>query len=193
MACLRWVFLLLLALGLSCANPPQLVKRTPGLRLLYRPGVMPYLGNQKFSFDMDTHWKGPESVEGGVRYTSEKGEGTITIVHLPKDSPLWKDPKDIRQYLTTQGSTEDSHVLTGLIISSRTAARASYTTYRYDPEYLLGTRAQAFYDEVVLIEDRDGLFLIRLHATKPAFRRLHKAYAAFLKSLILAAPAVEEQ
>ena len=59
----------------ACASPPMWVRRTPVLRLLYRPWGQLYLENPKFSFEVKRDWKGPELVDGGVRVEGQDRPG----------------------------------------------------------------------------------------------------------------------
>jgi len=172
----------------ACSHPPRFVKRTPVLRLLYVPRTVPCLDHPKFSFELHRRWKGPKEHEGGRLYLRPGADASLWISFVPKGSPGYKEPLALRQYMTTQGTTEDGHVLSAVEVSSRTASRVRFTTYRYDPEYMLGAKADISYTELTMMEDPDGVYLIRLHAPKDRFDRIYPDYEEFLKSLTLAAP-----
>ena len=172
----------------ACAHPPRFVRTTPVLRLLYVPNTVPYLDHPKFSYELQKRWKGPKIIEGGREFTHPGLDAKLSIAYLSKDSPGWVEPAEYRKYMTTQGSTDDGHVLSAVEISSRTASLIRFTTYRYDTQYLLGQKLDVSYIELIMVPDPDGIYLIRLNAPKARFERAYPDFEDFLKSLTLAEP-----
>ncbi|MBI5596603.1 MAG: hypothetical protein HY928_10985 [Elusimicrobia bacterium] len=179
--------LVLLALvSAGCANPPRFVRRTPVLRLLYRPYGHPYLENPKFSFEMKRGWKGPEFIEGGVRFRHPRRRADISIAYHVEGANGWVEPKRYRRWMREQGSTEDRHIVEEVRISSYPASHTVYTTHTYDPEYLLGAKSDVGMTEVFMLPDDQGIFLIRYEAPRRWFHRYRSVFTRFLESLALA-------
>jgi hypothetical protein len=176
----------------ACSHPPRFVRVTPGLRLLYVPRTVPFLDSPKYSFELHRRWKGPKAVEGGHQFERPGTGGTLWVGYIPADSPAYKPPHAYRQWMTTQGTTEDGHVLSSVEVSSRTASRVRFTSYRYDTEYLLGTRATVSYTEITMVPDPDGLYVVRVDAPKTRFERLYIDIEDMFKTLVLAEPRKEE-
>lgn len=178
--------------GAGCANPPRFVKRTPGLRLLYRPWSKPFLDHPQFSFYIKSDWEGPQSVDGGVRFVDPRGRAWISVVFLMPNMEGYKPLSDYRQYMREQGTIGDSHVLSEIQISSRTASVARFTTYDYSPEFLLGEVVNVLYTELVLVPDPAGIYVIRYEAPKESFFRFYRVQASMLQTMTLATPREEE-
>ncbi|MDE2292338.1 MAG: hypothetical protein KGL53_09670, partial [Elusimicrobia bacterium] len=75
----RALVVLLLFSAAACADPPLWVRRTPVLRVIWRPWATPYLENPKFSFSIRRTWTGPEFVPGGVRFHAPHGSASISV------------------------------------------------------------------------------------------------------------------
>lgn len=182
--------LALLALSLTglsaCANPPRWVRRTPLLSYLYRPWGLPYLENPKFSFEMKRNWKGPEPADGGVRFRSPSGSARITVNYFLEGAPGWRAKKSWNQWMRQQGSTEDSHIVDTIEISSRAAAHVTFTEHEYDPEYLLGSKSAVRRTELSAINDEQGVFVIRYEALRGDFEAYRPVFLRVLDSLTLA-------
>jgi hypothetical protein len=178
--------------ALSGANPPRFVKRTPVLRLLYHPRMIPYLDSPMFSFEIHRSWQGPESIPGGARYLSKDGRAKISVVFYAEGSPQWKPPEDLRRAMRESGAVEDRHILVQVQISSRAAERAGYTTYLYDPHYLLGAKYEVLFTDVVLIPDPEGVFLAKLETRKTDYPRQLPYFLDVLHSLSLRVPKQRE-
>lgn len=184
---MRAAALLLAAVALAaCANPPRWVKRTRPFTILYRPYALPYLENPKFSFEMKRDWKGPENVEGGVRFRAPRGEAAVTVTYVLEGAPGWREKKAWRQWMRQQGSTEDSHVVDEVVVSSRPAVHVVYTEHHYDPEVLLGERSTVRRVELLVHPDEQGAFLIRYEGLLRDFHRHRGAFLRMLESLTLA-------
>ena len=184
--------LLALLFGSACANPPGWVRRTAPFKLLYWPYSSPYLENPRFSFEMKRGWKGPEAVEGGVRF--RRATASISVSYHLEGSPGWKAPKAYRQWMRQQGATEDTHVVDEVALSSKTAAHVVYTTHQYDPQYLLGAKQEVLTTELLMLPDLEGVFVVRYEAAQDDFWRYRRVYERFLESLVLAVaePKLEE-
>ena len=178
------LFALTALLGSACANPPGWVRRTRPFSLLYRPYGAPFLENPRFSFEMKRGWKGPEPMEGGVRF--RRASASIAVAYHLEGSPGWKAPKTFKQWLRQQGSTEDSHVVDQVALSSKTASHAVFTTHQYDPQYLLGAKQAVLATEMLVLHDVEGVFVIRYEAEQGDYRRYRRVYERFLGSLVLA-------
>ncbi len=157
----------------ACASPPRFVRKTPVLRLLYRPSTRPYLDDPMFSFDVRRGWKGPEKIPGGVRYEAG-GRAVISVAFLARGTEGWRPPEEFLRRLKEAGSVEDSHIPREVVISSRPASRIGYTTYFYDREVLLGERVDIRYTDIVMVPDAEGIFTAKLETLKadhPVYRR----------------------
>lgn len=181
----------LLAFGLSlaaaaCANPPLWVRRHQPFKLLYRPWGQLYLENPKFSFEVKRNWKGPEAVDGGVRFRAPSGSARVTVSYFLEGAPGWRDKRAWGPWMRQQGSTADSHVTDTVIVSSRPAARVIYTEHEYDPEYLLGAKSAVRRTELAVLPDEQGVFVIRYEALLGDFERHRATYLRFRDSLTLA-------
>lgn len=178
--------LALLAFLGACANPPRWVKRTAPFNILYRPWALPYLENPKFSFELKRDWKGPENVDGGVRFRAPRGDAAISVTYVLEGAEGWRAPKAWRQWMRQQGATEDSHVVDSIVVSSRPAQHVIYTEHHYDPEVLLGERSTVRKVELLVHPDEQGVFLIRYEGLRRDFERHRGAFLRMLESLTLA-------
>ena len=174
--------------ALACANPPRFVKRTPVLRLLYRPRMIPYLDSPMFNFEIHRSWQGPESIPGGARYVSKNGRAKISVVFYAEGSREWKPPEQIRRFMRESGAVEDRHILVQVQVSSRTADRAGFTTYLYDPKYLLGEKYEVIFTDMVMIPDPEGVFLAKLESRKLDYPDQLPYFLEVLHSLSLRVP-----
>ncbi|TPW19509.1 MAG: hypothetical protein FD126_2613 [Elusimicrobia bacterium] len=178
---------MLSAAGLaSCASPPLWVRRTPVLRLLYWPWGQLYLENPKFSFEVKRNWKGPELVDGGVRFRAPGSSARVTVNYFLDGAPGWREKKAWRPWLRQQGSTEDTHVVDTVEISSHSAHHVIFTEHEYDPEYLLGAKSAVRKTELTVLPDEQGVFVIRYEGLRGEFEKHRPSYLRFLESLTLA-------
>ncbi|MBI5243509.1 MAG: hypothetical protein HY922_07465 [Elusimicrobia bacterium] len=176
------------ALLLGCANPPRFVKKTPALRLLYRPRTTPFLGSPMFTFDIRRTWLGPKEIPGGARYLSRDRRSAISVAFHAQGSKEWKPPEEFRRTMRESGSVEDRHILISVEISSRPAQRAGFTTYSYDPEYLLGVKFDVLFTDIVLVPDPEGIFVAKLETPKPHYPHYLQDFLDVLHSLSLRTP-----
>ena len=181
-----WALAGLMSACVGCANAPRWVRVTPVLKLIYRPYASPYLENPKFSFDIKRNWKGPRPIEGGVRFRHPRGTAAISISYHLEGSAGWKAPADYKRWLRQQGSTEDSHLLDQVQITSYTASRAVFTSHEYAPEYLLGVKKEVIRTELIVLPDEQGLFLFRYEAALRDFEPHRRVFRRLLESLTLA-------
>ena len=182
---------LLFALSLACSHPAFM--RVPGLRSLYRPWGTPYLSNPRFSFVIKRDWLGPELITGGVRYSEKNENASVEVVFYPKGTPQWKEPVAFRQFMREQGTVGDSHVLQEVSISSRLASVVGFTSYHYDPKYLLGEKVDLLWIRLIMIEDPEGIYLIRMQMPKAHFNAYERnVFRRFLDSINLAEPKKRE-
>lgn len=170
----------------ACASPPRWVRRTPVLRLLYRPWGQLYLENPKFSFEVKRDWKGPEAADGGVRFRAPRGSARITVSYILEGAPGWRERKAWRAWMRQQGSIEDSHVVDTVTVSSRPAVHVVFTEHEYDPEVLLGARSDVRMTELAVLPDEQGAFFIKYDGLKEDFLRHRALFRRFLDSLTLA-------
>jgi len=182
-----------LVLFSGCANPPRFVKRTPVLRLLYRPWSKPFLDHPQFSFYIKRDWNGPISINGGVRYFEPKKRAWITVQFLMSNMEGYKSPNRYRKFMREQGTIGDSHILDTIEISSRTADVARFTTYDYAPEYMLGESYKVLMTEMTMIPDPAGVYVLRYEAPRRYFSKFYKVQKEFINSLAVASPREEEE
>lgn len=182
--------LLLAALSLTglvgCASPPRWVRRTPVLRLLYRPWGAPYLENPKFTFEFKRDWKGPEPAEGGVRFRAPGGTARMTVSYFLEGAPGWRERKSWPSWMRQQGSTEDSHIVDAVEVSSRPAHHVVFTDHVYDPEYLLGARSAVRRTELAVIPDEQGVFVVRYEGLLGDFNHHRASFYRMLQSMTMA-------
>lgn len=176
---------LIIACG-GCANAPRWVRVTPVLKLIYRPYASPYMENPKFSFDIKRTWKGPIPIEGGVRFRHPRGVASISVSYHLEGASGWKEPREYKRWMRLQGSTEDSHIVDQVVVSSYPASHVVFTTHEYSPEYLLGVKKEVIRTELLLLPDEQGIFLIRYDAAVRDFARQRKVFVRMLDSLTLA-------
>lgn len=186
---MRLLLLLALACAAACAHPPGFVRKTPLLRLIYRPAEAPCpVLHPRFRCMVARRWKGPEKTPGGYVFREPKGRAVISMVFHPEGSPDWKTPTAYRQHMREQGSAEDGRVLYEVLLSSRPASRVRFTTHRYDPRYLLGERKDVFYTDLVMIADPEGIFVFRYESLKAEFARHARVFEEFLRSISFPEP-----
>lgn len=138
----------------------------------------------RYTFISPPGWTGPEKLPAGVRFREPTGLGLITISFHETGSEHWDEPVELRRRMRELGATDDSHALDTVMISGRFASRARFTTYHYTGSEL-GERSAAFYTEMLMIPDPDGVYMIHYRAFAGDFRRLRSVYISFLKSLKL--------
>jgi len=169
-----------LALGLAASG----CGRVPALKPYY-----PYLGHPRFSFEYPRLWKA-QSIPGGVSLLEPKGRAEISIAYHSQGTPEYKPPELYRQYMAAWGAVEDSHQVSEVSVSSHTAFMARFTSYQYDPEYLLGEKVKVLLVEVLMVPEPEGMYVVRYQARKDDFwkKSWRGCYEHFLGSLILAWP-----
>ncbi|TBR25816.1 hypothetical protein EPO15_01440 [bacterium] len=178
---------ILAVLGLAaCASPPRWVRRTPVLRMLYRPWGLPYLENPKFSFEYKRDWKGPEPAEGGVRFRAPGGTARMTVSYFLEGAPGWREKKAWGPWMRQQGTTGDRHLVDTVEVSSRPASHVIYTEHEYDPEYLLGAKSSVSRIELAVLPDEQGVFVIRYEGLAADFAKHRKTFLRILASVTLA-------
>jgi hypothetical protein len=178
--------------AVGCANPPRFVKRTPVLRLIYRPWGKPFLDHPQFSFYVKRDWDGPETIDSGVRFREPKRRAWVSVQFLMPTSPDYRRPNEFRQYMREQGTIGDAHVLSEVEVSSRTASVARFTTYNYSPEFLLGEKVDVLYTEMIMVPDPAGLYLLKYEAQKDRFFKYYRVQKELLRTMTLATPKEEE-
>ncbi|MFA6028775.1 MAG: hypothetical protein WC969_02850 [Elusimicrobiota bacterium] len=183
---LRRLLLLAAALPvLACANPPNFVKKTPVLRTLYRPPFKPYLDSPVFSFEIRRSWTGPEPVAGGTRYRSKDGASTIEVAFHAENAKGWRPVAELRRDMAAWGSVEDTHTVVPVRVSTASAYRVAFTSYEYDPEYLLGASSRVTFTDFVLVPDPEGIIVARLRVPKGDYERHLRTFNELLRSMVI--------
>lgn len=170
---------------LSCANPPNFVKKTPVLRMLYRPPFKPCLDSPIFSFEIRRFWTGPEGIPGGVRYRSKDGASTIEVAFHAENAKGWRPVPELRKEMSAWGSVEDTHTVVPVQVSTASAYRVAFTTHEYDPEYLLGASSRVWFTDFVLVPDPEGIIVARLHVPKGDYDRHLRTFNEVLRSMVI--------
>lgn len=183
----RTLILAAACLPCACSWAPRFVRKTPVLRLLYRPSILPYLDDPMFSLEVRRGWKGPEKIPGGVRYEAG-GRASISVAFHASGTEGWKPPEEFRRRMKESGSVEDSHILQEVVLSSRPACRIGYTTYLYDREVLLGERVDIRYTDLVMVPDPEGIFTAKLESAKADYPVYRRDFENLLENLTLRQP-----
>lgn len=160
----------------------------PALKRLFPGPYYPYISNPRFSFEYPRKWGEGRSVPGGIRFRHPSAPVSFSISFLQEGHPEYKPPELFRQYMAAWGAVEDSRVVSDVNISSRPARQVFFTTYQYDPGYLLGARFDVLYSEVIAVPDPEGMYVIRYDADRERFwrRRYRRHFEHFLETLVLA-------
>lgn len=160
-------------------------KKKPVLRWFF-PKPVPVHAAKKFSCEYPKKWTRRAFPEG-AEFKDPAGRASLSVFYVPKGHKEYKPPELYRQYMASWGAVEDPHRLEEVLLSTWTAHRARFTTYRYDPGSLLGEKVEVYLSEVTMSPDREGLFIVRYHAPRDDFWRksYRRAYERLLKSLTL--------
>ena len=182
----RKTLLLLACLAVAASGCSHI----PYFRRWAKKPYYPYLKNKMFSFEHPRKWGDPIEIPGGVEFRAPERTAAFSMAFIERADPEYKDPDLYRRAMASWGAVEDEHRVETVEISSRTAYRVRHTTYRYDPEYLLGEKYQVSFTETMIVPDPRGLFIIRYYAPLEEFwrRRNLKHYQYFLRSLVMSAP-----
>jgi hypothetical protein len=180
------IFLLVASLG--CAHIPYFK------RWAKKP-YYPYLKHKMFSFEYPRKWGDPVATEYGVEMRHPDGLGLFSIEYIPNEAKAYKPPDKYRRDMTVWGSVEDTHVLTRIQFSSRTAYNVRFTSYEYDARYLLGEQVKVQMTDHTMVVDPRGLFVLTFRTPRDEFwnRKMRKEHRHWLGSLVLAAPPEDDK
>ncbi|MBI4387016.1 MAG: hypothetical protein HY551_06510 [Elusimicrobia bacterium] len=183
----------------ACAAP---VRRTdsnqkpPGRfatlrKLLTRPPTyLPCPEHPRFSCEYPRRWGKPKEIPGGLEFRDPKGRASFSIEFFAEAGPGYKSPDAYRKEMTAWGAVEDPHRLFQVEISSRLAHTVGFTTYEYDPGYLIGEKVSVQKTEFTLVPDDSGIYILRYRSGRADFLKPphRKHYEHFLSSLAWKAP-----
>lgn len=180
-------------IALFCVLALSACAHIPFFRRWARKPYIPYEANPRFSFEYPRGWSAGVAIPGGIEFRDPKGRAAFSAAFYARGSKEYKPPELYRQYMSGWGAVEDAHRAYKVVVSSRTGYQVQFTTYDYDPEYLLGERYRVWFTEATMLPEADGLFVLRYHAPRSEFwkNRHRRHYLHFLKSLALTTPPEE--
>lgn len=140
---------------------------------------------ERFSYVDTLEWGQPWTVPGGLEWRHPKGEARIQLRFVTGPEAAQRPAEAYLRRLKELGSPEDDHILSSLVISSRTASAVRYTTYHYPEPYLVGSVVRVSMTETAVVEDPEGYFVLQFRCAREGFSRLYPEFARFRSYLVL--------
>jgi hypothetical protein len=157
-------------------NPPEPI--TTGLLFKKKK---PKLGEGKaFKYIETLDWGEPKPAPGGLRWREKKDRAEIVVSYLKPGMEGFRPREKYLEEMRAAGSPEDSHTLEAVVISSRTAQVARYTTYVYPEGRLLGTAPEVFATETMLVPAAEGYYILRYRAKRDSFSEYYEEFRRFV-------------
>lgn len=174
-------FLAALILVAACGG----CRHIPYFKKWYKAPYLPYLKHKMFSFEYPRKWGDPVKLDYGAELREPEGLGSFSIEWIPKEAKDYKNPEKYRREMALWGSVEDRHIVNRLEISSRTAYNVTFTSYDYDPRYMLGEKVQIGMTDFTVAADPRGVFVLVLKAPRGNFwdKKLRKEYDRWRASM----------
>ena len=160
-------------------NPPEPIQRG----LVFKTTVKPTPAG-RFAYIDTLGWGDPIKVPGGLEWRKSRKRALVQALFLQPEMPGYKPAEQLLEDMREAGSPEDSHSLFDVALASRTARGALYTTYQYPPASLTGSEVKVYVTEVLLVQDEDGLYILRLRALRESFAKMHSAFRRFAGQVI---------
>ncbi|OGR82795.1 MAG: hypothetical protein A3J74_10790 [Elusimicrobia bacterium RIFCSPHIGHO2_02_FULL_57_9] len=149
----------------------------------FRKRPAPRFELERFSYIDILKWGEPVKAASGLEWRQPKGRARIAVNFLVPDAEGYKPQEDYLKDMRAAGSPEDSHMLREVILSSRTAYAATYTTYYYPPADLVGSRVEIYRSETLLVPDNGGFYLVRYRAQREHFNKYYALFRRFAQYL----------
>ncbi len=164
-------------------NPPE-----PVLQGLVFKTKKARVGQGAFKYIETLGWGQPKAAPGGLRWSEPKGRAEVLVAYMQPDVPGYKPRDRYLDDMRAAGSPEDTHVLTEIMISSRPAQVATYTTYLYGEAALPGSEVRVFKTETLLVPAADGYYILRYRALRASFDAFYQPFRRFAQYVEYEAP-----
>ena len=172
---------------LALGNPPPEV-----LEGLIRKNPVARRQAETFTYIDTLGWGEPLRVSGGLQWQAGKDSAWISIVFLPEQGPSGKPLNLLLRELREAGAPEDSHTLTDIAISSRSAYMGLYTSYIYPEASLVGSKVLVFKTQTVVVSTTGGAYKAQYRAEAGEFEHHRAAFERFLLYVGFAPPVKEK-
>lgn len=164
-------------------NPPPVL--TTGT---FRKKPVPRLRAASFTWIDTLGWGAPQAVPGGLRWRRPKAQAAISVAFVPKAGAGARSLEAELKTLREAGSPEDTHSLTEVAVSSRTALAALYTSYLYPETVLVGSEVKVVRTQALIVPVEAGYYKIQYRASSEEFDRSRPDFERFIRYLDLATP-----
>lgn len=164
-------------------NPPEPIRHGT----IFRTTVKPTPAG-RFAYIDTLGWGNALKVPGGLEWREPKKRAIVQVLFLQPGMEGYKAPDQYLEALRQAGSPEDSHTLFEVGLASRTAQAALYTIYQYPRASLTGSEVRVYVTETMLVQDDDGIYIIRLRALRDSFEKLHSLFRRFAGYVVFLPP-----
>lgn len=158
--------------------------------VLRKKTVPPRLADT-FSYMDILGWGAPRRVGGGLEWRLRAAGPAVSIVFVPSQGPRGRSFESALSSLKEAGAPEDSHTLTPVRVSSRSAYAGLYTTYVYPEPVLLGSRVTVLKTEVLVVPGADGYYQAQYRAEASEFLKHKPEFERFVRYIDFSPPKKE--
>lgn len=132
-----------------------------------------------FSYVDTLEWGKPLPTGGGYEWRHPKGRARIHLGLVMGEQALARPLAAFLRTLKEQGSFEDTHALSEVVLSSAPAWSARYTTYHYPEPYLTGSVVSVSVTETLVTADPRGYFVLSYRSSREDFERFYLDFQRF--------------
>lgn len=150
-----------------------------------RNKVIAAVPTERFTYTDTLKWGEPRRVPGGLEWRQKEDRARIAVTFLSPGMKGYRNKDAYLQYLRSVGSPEDTHIVTEVALSSRTAYTARYTTYYYPEGTLVGSQVKVFLTETTMIPASEGVYLFHYRAQDKDFKKFYPLFKSFIGHVIL--------
>lgn len=162
----------------ALGNPPEEI-----MVGFLRKKPAPRLQADHFSYIDLLQWGQPIKTAMGLEWRQPQDRARIAVNFSASGTEGYKPREGYLTDMRAAGSPEDSHMIRDIILSSRTAHAATYTTYYYPPSNLVGHEPEVYRTETILIAAGDDYHLVRYRARREYFSRYYPVFRHFIQYL----------
>jgi hypothetical protein len=138
-------------------------------------------------------WGEPQRIAGGLQWRRAKAPIWIAVTYVPAQGERAKALDAELAALREAGAPEDSHTLSEVAVSSKTALAAVYTTYLYAQAALVGSDVSVLKTMALVVPAKEGYYKLQYRASAGEFERWRPDFARFIRYLDLAPPPLPEK
>jgi hypothetical protein len=155
-------------------NPPEPIRHGAIFKTTVKP-----IPAGRFAYIDTLGWGPPRKAPGGLEWVEPGKKAMVQVLFLQPGMAGYKPPEQYLVDMREAGSPDDSHNLYEVALASRTASAARYTIYQYPQASLTGSEVRVYVTETMMVQDVDGIYIIRLRALRESFDKLHSLFRRF--------------